>query len=222
MLDCVRSMVGYGMVRKEKSGMHRWSAWSKSARLFLETIYPYLRSNKRREQAIKALSADQSFSGVFPLTPSTPIGEDWFWLTGLYEAEGWTSFRPTYGRKNSIHGALALTITQKDREILDEVSRIVGSGSIHAFRSGQHHCHKWACGSATARMVLSTMLPHLRSPKRIKQATTALALDSSARQAGAIAQEQHLKTLVHVRDAITGRIISSHLPLRAAGWPGVK
>lgn len=132
-------------------------------------------------------------------------GDDWSWLAGLFEGEGTAGNYPASDRRRSrvTRDRLVVTITQKERNMLDEVKRITGCGSIHFTKSWNGFT--WVAASRAARTVLVTLYPYLRSPRRQLQVANALAKDERVRAEAREAQRQHLASVNRLRNLTTGR-----------------
>jgi hypothetical protein len=106
---------------------------------------------------------------------------DWHWLAGIWEGEGTACITTQVQRhpfKNGLR--LVVTISQKDRSMLDEVRRITKTGSIHyATRASV-----WIIASRSAREFLGAILPYIRSDRKRTQAEFALRRDAQERERG--------------------------------------
>lgn len=132
-------------------------------------------------------------------------GDDWSWLAGLFEGEGTAGMYPQYDKRpgRRPHDRLVVTISQKERDMLDEAKRITGVGSIHFQKSWNGWM--WMAASKSAREVLSRLYPYLRSPRRQLQVSEAMATDARQRSSARHAQVAHLRSMASTRNLLTGR-----------------
>ena len=114
--------------------------------------------------------------------PLLDLREDWSWLAGIFEGEGTACMSPSYSRKGGrCLDRLVMSIAQKDRQMLDEIKRITGTGSIHFSKSweGFH----WVCACRKAREILADLYPYLRTDKKRAQVRESLTMDAANREA---------------------------------------
>lgn len=118
---------------------------------------------------------------------------DWHWLAGIFEGEGYAGLRRGAGRRAQERGRspdhLLVSIAQTNEEMLQEVCRIAGRGRIH--KAGpriKNPKHKpiwtWQVACKNARIFLTDLLPYIRSPHKRDQIRNALEGDRTNREIG--------------------------------------
>ena len=107
--------------------------------------------------------------------------DDWNWIAGIWEGEGTACITTQAQRKPWSPGKrIVVTITQKDRSMLEEVKRLTATGSIHPGSRASH----WVIASRCAREFLTTLMPYVRSQRRRIQIVRVLAIDAEQRAIG--------------------------------------
>jgi hypothetical protein len=112
--------------------------------------------------------------GVADLLALFPASPDWRWLAGVYDGEGSTTVNRATSARSApgyVWEGLLLSITQKDRRLLDRVATNIG-GRISGPYKNADWCQLRISGKA-ALPVLAGMYPHL-SPQKQEQAMTVL------------------------------------------------
>jgi hypothetical protein len=96
------------------------------------------------------------------------------WLTGFFEGEGSCGY---YHHSCWKGGRLIISISQKEREVLDEIKATVGFGyvGIQNKRNGIAVAHCYTTSMHKAEYLLRLFLPYIRSTKKRIQILTSLA-----------------------------------------------
>lgn len=93
---------------------------------------------------------------------------DLAWAGGLFDGEGTTSILKAQRDRYSY---LRMSVSQKDREVLDKFRAIIGYGKVYEHSRGMH---SWDCyRQDQVYQVLEMLWPYISSQKR-KQAENAL------------------------------------------------
>jgi hypothetical protein len=68
-----------------------------------------------------------------------------------------------------------MSVTQKETEVLEEIKSQFGFGSVSTFRTGQPgECGVYQTSNARAKVLLSAILPYMRSTRKREQAMRAI------------------------------------------------
>jgi hypothetical protein len=111
------------------------------------------------------------------------------WIAGFFEGEGCCGFikrvRKSASGKSYVKRHLYVSISQKERFVLDRIRRFLGSGCVvetvqnkNSFAAGNPICN-WRTSHRGAREFLLSIKPLLQTPRKIKQVITALNGDRS-------------------------------------------
>jgi hypothetical protein len=145
----------------------RWSLYINRRRAVLDTfaaLAPYLGPFKRA-QAIAAF--ERSGPGDWlDSEPLRTIQTERAWAAGFFDGEGSTSPRLYKGRPG-----IALSVGQKDRELLDRFAATVGCGAIYGPHfdrraEGRFRFDFAASGPTSVRQILGLLCPYLGKVKR--------------------------------------------------------
>lgn len=99
-----------------------------------------------------------------------PTEEDWAWFAGIFEGEGYvTGYRKGSGSR-SPHRGFYVGVTQKDRWLLDRLSRLFGGG---VYTHGKTGCFRWGLWGHRGAELMRAIYPRL-SPRRQGQIDAAL------------------------------------------------
>lgn len=94
------------------------------------------------------------------------------WLTGFFEGEGSCGY---YSKSNDLIGNLVLRISQKEREVFDEMVKVIGFGSIVCSRKNTPiEGYFYSVHNKLAVYLLSLMLPFIRTTRKRNQILKAL------------------------------------------------
>lgn len=87
---------------------------------------------------------------------------DFAWAAGFFDGEGCTSVLTA---KRDRHSYLRMSVSQKDREVLDKFHSIVGCGKVYTAKT--RPIHSWDCYTETeCESVLELLWPYLGSKKK--------------------------------------------------------
>lgn len=106
--------------------------------------------------------------------------KDTAWLAGFYEGEGSCGFYVSKTRsrtKGHLSRRIIMSIAQNEREVLDDIVKIVGYGHVATqtiLRKSTRPCSRFECSGLRAYLLLKKLLPYMRSPYKIGQAERAL------------------------------------------------
>jgi hypothetical protein len=96
------------------------------------------------------------------------------WLAGFYEGEGTTGF---YKEKKRGTTRLVVGIVQKEAEVLLEMKKYFGYGSVAHLRKGKvGEVYVFTLSGYNAENFLKSIYPFMRSTKKTEQAKNALYL----------------------------------------------
>ena len=98
-----------------------------------------------------------------------PETQDIIWIAGFYEGEGSAGCYENRPNQWTLH----VSLTQKERQVLDWVREQYGFGSIYCNRQ---RCHHWQCYYEDAKIFLLSILPYMKVERKIQQVELALSL----------------------------------------------
>lgn len=103
-----------------------------------------------------------------------PTAIEWAHLAGFIDGDGHFRMRAVNNRRSRLYPML--TVTQKDRRILDTLHKRFAVGHVRVFApSGKSKCHVWCVSKGDdVRYVAQRVLPYLLHPPRIEQANEVL------------------------------------------------
>lgn len=119
-LHRIKKILGCGSINKRtKSKAYRWRIYKKRNLIpIIELINGKLLTISKHQQLIKICEE----LGIKPIL-STKVSTDNGWFSGFFDAEGYFYIRNKY--------TLTLSISQKDRGILDKIKEAFGVGNIY-------------------------------------------------------------------------------------------
>jgi len=110
------------------------------------------------------------------------------WLIGVWEGEGSCGCYKMKYQNRGIHWGtryiLAAEISQKEKSFIENVTKMIGFGRVEVVKYNKGFnekepikMFKWKSNARAARMFLNTILPFVKSKRRVKQIKKALNLD---------------------------------------------